>query len=135
MPLDFSSGRKPLSVFSLAGLTDIVLLLLIFFMLTSTFVTQYALQVTLPRVNATAPLEQQYVAITITEDGRFFVDEEETTEEDLALAITTIRGNRDALAIYADQDATISQLATVASTGSFLGMRVAIATDVFEDGN
>ena len=72
MPLDFSSGRKPLSVFSLAGLTDIVLLLLIFFMLTSSFVTQYGLQVTLPRVNATAPLEQQYVAVTITEDGRFF---------------------------------------------------------------
>ncbi len=135
MPLDFSSGRKPLSVFSLAGLTDIVLLLLIFFLLTSSFVTQYGLQVNLPRVNATAPLEQQYVAVTITDDGRYFVDREETTEEYLALTITEIRGTRDALAVYADQDATISQLATVASTGSFLGMRVAIATDVMEEQN
>ncbi len=135
MPLDFSTGRKPLSVFSLAGLTDIVLLLLIFFLLTSSFVTQYGLQVNLPRVNATAPLEQQYVAVTITDDGRFFVDQEETTEEDLALTITEIRADRTALAVYADQEATISQLATVASTGSFLGMRVAIATDVMEESN
>ncbi len=135
MPLDFSSGRKPLSVFSLAGLTDIVLLLLIFFLLTSSFVTQYGLQVNLPRVNATAPLEQQYVAVTITEDGKFFVDSEETSEEDLALTITATRGERTALAIYADEEATISQLATVASTGSFLGMRVAIATDVMEVSN
>ena len=124
MPLDFSSGRKPLSVFSLAGLTDIVLLLLIFFLLTSSFVTQYGLQVNLPRVNATAPLEQQYVAVTITDDGRYFVDREETSEEDLALTITEIRGSRDALAVYADQEATISQLATVASTGSCCDRRI-----------
>ena len=135
MPLDFSTGRKPLSVFSLAGLTDIVLLLLIFFLLTSSFVTQYGLQVNLPRVNATAPLEQQYVAVTITDDGRFFVDQEETAEDELALTITEIRGDRMALAVYADQESTISQLATVASTGSFLGMRVAIATDVMEEDN
>ena len=133
MPLDFSSGRKPLVAFSLASLTDIVLLLLIFFLLTSSFVTQYGLQVTLPQVSATAPLEQQYVAVTITDDGRFFVDDAETTEGALVATIEERRGVRDALAVYADEEATVSQLAAVASAGSALAMRVAIATDVREE--
>ena len=133
MLLDFSSGRKPLSAFSLASLTDIVLLLLIFFLLTSSFVTQYGLQVTLPQVSTTAALEQQYVAVTITDDGRFFVDDGETAEDALVTTIEGVRGERDALAVYADEEATVAQLAAVASAGSALGMRVALATDVREN--
>ena len=134
MPLDFSSGRKPISAFSLASLTDIVLLLLIFFLLTSSFVTQYGLNVTLPSVSATTPLEQQYVAVSITDDGRYFVDEAETPEDALVSVIESVRGTRDALAIYADEEATVAQLATVASAGRALDMRVAMATDLAEDG-
>ena len=134
MPLDFSSGRKPISAFSLAGMTDIVLLLLIFFLLTSSFVTQYGLKVTLPSVSATVPLEQQYVAVSITDDGRFFVDEVETREDALVETLEAVRGQRDALAVYADENATVSQLAMVASAGRALGLRVAIATDVAQDG-
>ena len=133
MPLDFSSGRKPLSAFSLAGMTDIVLLLLIFFLLTSSFVTQYGLKVTLPSVSATVPLEQQYVAVSITDDGRFFVDEVETREDALVETLEAVRGQRDALAVYADEEATVAQLAMVASAGRALGLRVAIATDVAQD--
>jgi biopolymer transport protein ExbD len=133
MPLDFSSGRRPISAFSLASLTDIVLLLLIFFLLTSSFVTQYGLRVTLPQVSDTAALEQQYVAVTLTDDGRFFVDDAETTEEGLVAAIEGVRGERDALAVYADEAATVGQLAAVASAGSALAMRVAIATDTVEE--
>lgn len=133
MPLDFSSGRKPLVEFSLASLTDMVLLLLIFFLLTSSFVAQHGLQVTLPQVDASAPLEQQYVAVTITDDGRFFVDDAETAEDALVTTIEQVRGDRDALAVYADEDATVGQLATVASAGRALDMRVALATDVTEE--
>lgn len=132
MPLDFSTGLRPLSSFSLASLTDIVLLLLIFFLLTSSFVTQYGLQVTLPQVSSTAQLEQLYVAVTITDGGQFFVEDAETTETDLVRTIETVRGEREALAVYADEEATVGQLAAVASAGSALNMRVAIATDAEE---
>ncbi|MEL7170555.1 MAG: biopolymer transporter ExbD, partial [Bacteroidota bacterium] len=66
MNLDFSTGRKPLTVFSLAGLTDIVLLLLIFFLLTSSFVTQQGIRVNLPESAAGVPEEQQFVSVAIT---------------------------------------------------------------------
>ena len=92
---DFSSGRKAITAFSLASLTDIVLLLLIFFLLTSSFVTQYGLRVTLPDVSAAAPLEQQYVAVTIDQDGDFFVDEQAVPGDSLTAAIAALRGDRE----------------------------------------
>ncbi|MFN3596486.1 MAG: ExbD/TolR family protein [Rubricoccaceae bacterium] len=128
MPLDFSSGRRPLVAFSLASLTDIVLLLLIFFLLTSSFVTQYGLPVNLPETAASAPLEEDLVAITIDAEGRLFVDERETVADSLAAVIEAVRGERDVLAVYADRDAQIGQLAAVASAASQLDMRVSIAT-------
>ena len=129
---DFSSGRKALTAFSLASLTDIVLLLLIFFLLTSSFVTQYGLRVNLPDVSAAAPLEVQYVAVTVDANGALFVDETPTTADSLTATIASLRDEREALAVYADQDATIGILATVASSAAELDMRVAIATDAVQ---
>ena len=129
---DFSSGRKSLTAFSLASLTDIVLLLLIFFLLTSSFVTQYGLRVNLPDVSAAAPLEVQYVAVTVDANGALFVDETPTTADSLTATIASLRDEREALAVYADKDATIGILATVASSAAELDMRVAIATDAVQ---
>ena len=126
---DFSSGRKAITAFSLASLTDIVLLLLIFFLLTSSFVTQYGLRVQLPDVSAAAPLEQQYVAVTIDQYGDLFVDERPAPSDSLTAIIDAVRGDRNALAVYADRDATIERLATVASAAAALDMRVSIATE------
>jgi biopolymer transport protein ExbD len=130
MPLNFSSGRKPILEFSLASMTDIVMLLLIFFLLASSSSIQNALPVNLPNVSAAVPLDQQYVSVTITDDGRFYVDGEETEEDLLVTAIERVKGERDALAVFADEEATVAQLTAVASAGSALDMRVAIATDV-----
>lgn len=126
---DFSTGRKALTAFSLASLTDIVLLLLIFFLLTSSFVTQNGLRVQLPDVAAAAPLEQVYVAVTIDDEGTFFVDDQEVARDSLTLAIAAVREGKTALAVYADREATIDGLAAVASAASALDMRVSIATE------
>ncbi|MEM1041706.1 MAG: biopolymer transporter ExbD [Bacteroidota bacterium] len=129
MPLDFASGRKPLSVFSLAGLTDIVLLLLIFFLLTSSFVTQYGIQVTLPRVEAGAPTEDRSVTVTITGDGLFYVGDEVTVEADLAAAVQAAGASSDALILRADEAATVGQFAAVAGAARAAGLRILMATE------
>ena len=126
---DFSTGRKALTAFSLASLTDIVLLLLIFFLLTSSFVTQNGLRVQLPDVASAAPLEQVYVAVTIDEDGLFFVEDREVARDSLTQAIEAVREGKTALAVYADREGTIDGLAAVASAASALDMRVSIATE------
>ena len=131
---NFSTGRKAMTGFSMASLTDIVLLLLIFFLLTSSFVTQNGLRVTLPDVASAAPLEQEYVAVTIEADGTFFVDEREVAADSLTAAVDAVREGRTSLAVYADRDALVKDLAAVASTASALDMRVSIATEAAASG-
>ncbi|WP_412068086.1 ExbD/TolR family protein [Rubrivirga sp. IMCC43871] len=126
---DFGTGRKALTAFSLASLTDIVLLLLIFFLLTSSFVTQNAIRVALPDVASAAPMEQVHVAVTIDRYGSFFVEERQVTADSLTAAIEAVREGRRSLAVYADSSASVGGLAAVASAGASLDMRVSIATE------
>ena len=59
--------------FSMSSMTDIVFLLLIFFMLTSTLVTTNALKISLPSSSA-EQIKTQTVSISITEDLRYFIN-------------------------------------------------------------
>ncbi len=129
MPLDFSPSREPLSTFSLTGMTDIVLLLLIFFLLTSNFIPQMGIQVTLPEVETSAPVDRDYVTVVLTEQGTYFVNGEQVAREQLVPRIRTTRTTQTALVLRADQGATIGQFAAVASAAQALDLRVLMATE------
>ncbi len=118
-----------MSTFSLAGLTDIVLLLLIFFLLTSSFVVQFGIQVNVPRAEASSMVEEQYISVTITADGQYYVNQEKVAPDDLITAIRKARGNRQVLVLRADEAATIKQFARVANIARALNMRVLMATE------
>ena len=129
MPLDFSTDRKPESAYSLAGLTDIVLLLLIFFLLTSNFIPQMGIRVNLPRADTSAPVASQYVTVVITEDGAFYVDQRQVNQPQLLDAVRAAKGDRTALVLRADRQATVGQFAAVATVARALDLRVLMATD------
>ena len=61
--------------FSMSSMTDIVFLLLIFFMITSTLVTTNALTITLPS-SAAPKIKKQTISKSITEDLRYFINNE-----------------------------------------------------------
>ena len=69
--------------FNMSSMTDIVFLLLIFFMLTSTLVTSNALKVDLPKSNSRVQ-NTQGVTVTITKGGAYFVDKAETPPDKVA---------------------------------------------------
>ncbi|WP_022834422.1 ExbD/TolR family protein [Salisaeta longa] len=129
MPLDFSPDREPLTTFSLAGMTDIVLLLLVFFLLTSNFIPQMGIQVTLPKVDTSAPVESEFVQVALTEEGQFYVDGQTVPRQSLVQALRRVKGNKSTLVLRADQGATIGQFATVASAAQALNLRVLMATE------
>ena len=67
--------NKVSAAFSMSSMTDIVFLLLIFFMLTSTLVTTNALDLVLP--NSTAQtVKKQRVSVSINENFEYFIDKE-----------------------------------------------------------
>jgi len=129
MPLDFSPSREPMTSFSLAGMTDVVLLLLIFFLLTSSFIPQMGIQVDLPEVDTSAPVEEQSITVSLTEEGTYYLDGTPVPAERLVSEIRTARTSQQFLIVRADQGATIAQFATVASAARALDMRILVATD------
>ena len=69
-------GRNKVSAtFSMSSMTDIVFLLLIFFMLTSPVITPEALDLILPKAKGKTTSTQN-VAVSITKDLEFYVNEE-----------------------------------------------------------
>lgn len=114
---------------SLAGMTDIVLLLLIFFLLTSSFVPQMGIEVTLPQVDSSAPVEEQSVTVALTEDGTYYVNGSPVPSSRLVDEIRSARTAQGTLILRADQGATIGQFATVASAARALNMRILVATE------
>jgi len=129
MSLNFSSGKKPLTAFGMAGLADIVLLLLIFFLLTSNFIPQFGIQVNLPQVDASAPSEAQRVTVTITDQGRFYVDQRLVSREGLLDAIAEAKRDRTTLVIRADKAAEVDPLLQVAGIAKALNLRILIQTE------
>jgi len=129
MPLDFSPSREPMTDISLAGMTDVVLLLLIFFLLTSSFIPQMGIQVTLPQVDSSAPVEEQSVMVALTEDGTYYVNGSPVPSARLLDEIRAARTSQGTLILRADQGATIGQFASVASAARALDMRILVATE------
>ncbi|WP_299675134.1 biopolymer transporter ExbD [uncultured Tenacibaculum sp.] len=68
--------------FNMSSMTDIVFLLLIFFMLTSTLVTVSAIDVLLPKAGGKTE-NQTSVAVTITKDSDFYIDKSKVSSNSL----------------------------------------------------
>ena len=129
MRFNFASQNKPLATYSLAGLTDIVLLLLVFFLLTSNFIPQFGIQVNLPQAETSAPMDDRYVSVAITADGQYYVNQHAVRRERLAEALREAKGDRTALVLRADEEATVAQFALVANLARALDLRVLMATE------
>ncbi len=72
-----------LSAFNFSSLTDIVMLLLIFFLLTSSFVTTRGLDVVLPEASQSSQPDNLKLDVSLDQKGDVFFNGEATTFEDL----------------------------------------------------
>ena len=101
------SGRNKINPnFNISSMTDIVFLLLIFFMLTSTLVTVSAIDVLLPSASGKTE-NNTSIAVTISNTSQFYIDRISVDEKDLELEILGSVGTdkRKTLVIRGDQDA------------------------------
>ena len=99
----------------LAPLIDVVFLLLIFFLLTSTFVTPQGLDVILPRSATAAPSEPASLIVVLEPDGSIIVDGRTTTVRELpnTLRQALARDPERRVSVRADADARVQALVAV----------------------
>ena len=72
-----------LSAFNFSSLTDIVMLLLIFFLLTSSFVTTRGLDVVLPEASQSSQPDNLRLDVSVDEEGKVYFQDEQTDFENL----------------------------------------------------
>jgi biopolymer transport protein ExbD len=77
--------------FNMSSMTDIVFLLLIFFMLTSTLVTVSAIDILLPKAGGKTE-NKTSIAVSITNDSFFYIDKTKVSEANLENEILKLVG-------------------------------------------
>ena len=101
------SRNKVSANFNMSSMTDIVFLLLIFFMLTSTLVSPNALKLLLPSSKAKT-LEKQTISISITKDIDFYINENKVTAASIEQELKLLIKNEKEPAIILDTDKTVA---------------------------
>ncbi|CAI8156322.1 MAG: Uncharacterised protein [Polaribacter sp. SA4-10] len=100
-------GRNKIDpTFNMSSMTDIVFLLLIFFMLTSTLVTVSAIDVLLPKAGGKTE-NNKSVAVTITNKSLFYIDKTKVSASRLESEILSKVGSdkKKTVIIRGDKDA------------------------------
>ena len=115
--------------FNMSSMTDIVFLLLIFFMLTSTLVSPNALKLLLPSSKAKT-LEKQTISISITKDIQFYINEnpvlENTIEQELKLIINNEQ--EPAIILHTDKSVAIEHVVKVMDIAYRNKYKIVLAT-------
>jgi biopolymer transport protein ExbD len=127
--MSLKARNKVDPAFSMSSMTDIIFLLLIFFMLTSSFITPSGLPINLP-ASKTSNIVMQKVSVTITADLKYYVNDKKTAVGDLDIAIQRELKNSDegVVVLHIDKSVPTEYLVKVAGIASALKAKVSIAT-------
>jgi biopolymer transport protein ExbD len=126
--MNLRTNNKVDASFSMASMTDLIFLLLIFFMLTSSFVTPSGLPVNLP-TSVASTIEVQKVSVTVTKDLQFFVNEKRVTKSTLEGELKSkLAGPKGVVVLHIDESVPTREMVFVAGIATKLEARVSIAT-------
>ena len=127
-------------MFSMASMTDVIFLLLIFFMVTSTFVFPSALEINLPQSSQTTTLKPS-TRIYIDENQQILVAQNDSLQEEeprplppdqLEGFLMAVKSESDPdhqfVALHADENVPYGKIVEVLDKGSKVGLKIVLAT-------
>ena len=126
--MDLRSKHKVNAAFSMSSMTDIIFLLLIFFMLTSNFITPSGLPVKLPS-SKSSNIVMQKVTVTVTSDLQYFVNAQQTSLAGIEGVLRNELTEKDGVVVlHIDKDVPVEHLVKVAGIATSLDAKVTVAT-------
>ena len=114
--------------FNMSSMTDIVFLLLIFFMLTSTMVTTNALDLVLPKAKGKTDSNKN-IAVSIDKELQFYIDKEKISETELEPKLLSIFGadKTKAIILRAEEGVPIEKAVSVLDIANRNQIKVVLA--------
>lgn len=134
--MNLRSKNKVNPEFNMSSMTDIIFLLLIFFMLTSNFVTPSGLPVSLPSSESTK-IVMQKISITITDDLQYFVNDKPVTIQTLPIELKAllegVASEEGVVVLHIDKAVAVEHLVKVAGIANSLNAKITIAAQPSEN--
>ena len=123
-----------MTVFNMASMTDVIFLLLIFFMVTSTFVFPSALEVNLPQSSeqtAVKPGTRVWIDKDLNLFAAFGDEEPKPLKSDELMTFLQLAQQNSPeafIALYADEDVPYGKIVEVLDNGARLNVKIVLAT-------
>ncbi len=131
--MNLSNNRHKVDpAFNMSSMTDIVFLLLIFFMLTSSFVSETAMPVNLPKGDAKNVSQLPKIKISVSKDLKYEINGQQVTFEQLNAELAVLVASddfNDVIVIRADKEVTHGTAIELATLASKYGKKISFATD------
>lgn len=129
--MKLKKNNKVNAMFQMSSLTDIIFLLLIFFMLTSTLVAPNAIQVNLPSATGKT-IASQSIFVTVSSNNEYFINDKKIQRKDLEQSIvnamSTIKETSPTIVLRADKLSTHESVVDVLKLGPKYDFKVILAT-------
>ena len=128
MPLKQTNKANP--NFNMSSLTDIIFLLLIFFMLTSTLVAPNALNLDLPSSNSQTVADEG-TSVSITRNLEYYVGVDKVSFDELPTALSQqLEGKEDpTIILNAEKSVPIEHVVNVMNIAKEMKLKVILATN------
>lgn len=123
------------SLFSMASMTDVIFLLLIFFMVTSTFVFPTALEINLPQSSEQTALKPA-TRVYIDKNSVIYASFDDNQPQQMEsldqlmgfLQLIQAQNPQDVVAVYADEEVLYKRIVEVLDLGAKNNLKMVLAT-------
>ena len=123
------SKNKVTTNFNMSSMTDIVFLLLIFFIIASTLISPNSLDVELPKASHMSP-RPQTVSISITKDLTYHVNETRVDKNDIENRVLALMDKEDnpGIILKADKSVPIENVVVIMDIANRNKLKLVLAT-------
>ena len=125
-----SSAKGQLDVTMKVPLIDVMFNLLIFFMLTSNFVFQPGIKVSLPKAITSEVINSENLVVTVTGQDLLFLNDNPITINELVVKLKEVKQKNASLLLKADTNASLGRVVEIWDLCRELGIQqINIATN------
>ncbi|MFV0531515.1 MAG: ExbD/TolR family protein [Flavobacteriales bacterium] len=134
--MDIRGRNKVNPNFNMSSMTDIVFLLLIFFIITSSFVSPHAIDLLLPKGEGQVIQGGEPISVSISVQGKYYINETETeadkVEQELLYKFQDTPEEDRTLTIRAEQGVPIEKVVEILSIANKYKYKTVLATQPIE---
>ena len=123
--MQFRVKKKKKVLINVTSLIDVLFLLLIFFMVSSTFLEQPGIKLELPHAKSAVVTEQKDFTLYVDKEGKIFLNADEVNVENLLVKLKEIVPDMidGALVLKADQEVTHGIIVKIMDVAKQSGVR------------